>query len=62
LNKSGWRFIDLVADFQFLLYLSDFLDPSHDVPVICDTIVNKGEKPLEEGYVLVIRSLAGLDD
>ncbi len=62
LNKNGWRFIDLISDFEFLLFLCDMLDTRHDIPDICDTIVNKGEKTLNEGYVLIIRSLAGLDD
>ena len=62
LGKSGWRFIDLISDFQFLLYLCDLLDVNHDIPAICNTILNKGEIPLDEGYQLIIRSLAGLDD
>jgi nuclear protein localization family protein 4 len=62
LNKSGWRFIDLISDFQFLLYLCDLLDVNHDIPAICNTILNKGEIPLDDGYLLIIRSLAGLDD
>ena len=62
LNKSGWRFVDLISDFHFLLYLCDLLDVHHDIPAICNTILNKGELPLDEGYVLIIRSLAGLDD
>ena len=48
--------------FHFLFYRFDLLDVHHDIPAICNTILNKGELPLDEGYVLIIRSLAGLDD
>ena len=38
LSKSGtarWTFIDLLADFNFLVYLTTFLDANTDFPKIC---------------------------
>lgn len=59
-GTAGWTFIDLLADFNLLIYLSEFLDMTTDVPSICESIVNR-DKPLNDGYKLIIGSMAGLD-
>eukprot|EP00934_Nitzschia_sp_Nitz4_P005876 Nitzschia sp. Nitz4//scaffold321_size20361//9085//10488//NITZ4_008685-RA/size20361-processed-gene-0.35-mRNA-1//-1//CDS//3329547781//5866//frame0 len=63
LNKSGtagWTFIDLLADFNLLIYLSEFLDVNADFPKICQSVVDR-EVPLDDGYKIIIASIAGLD-
>ena len=59
-GKQGWTFQALLADFQLLLFLSQFLDHTHDLPMICKSIVDKNI-PLDEGHALIIRSLAGIN-
>lgn len=59
-GSAGWSFIDLLADFNLLLFLSGLLDMSTDIPTICESIVNR-DKPLNDGYKLIIASMAGLD-
>jgi len=59
-GSAGWTFIDLLADFNLLIYLTKFLDIETDIPKICRSIVNR-DIPLEEGYKLIIASMAGLD-
>jgi nuclear protein localization protein 4 homolog len=64
LSKSGtqgWTFMDLLADFNLLIYLaSSFLDVQTDMPKICQSVVNR-EIPLDDGYKIIIASIAGLD-
>eukprot|EP00640_Fibrocapsa_japonica_P001471 CAMPEP_0113944174 /NCGR_PEP_ID=MMETSP1339-20121228/30681_1 /TAXON_ID=94617 /ORGANISM="Fibrocapsa japonica" /LENGTH=415 /DNA_ID=CAMNT_0000949261 /DNA_START=206 /DNA_END=1453 /DNA_ORIENTATION=+ /assembly_acc=CAM_ASM_000762 len=59
-GQRGWTLVDLLADFHLLLFLTAFLDMQHDIPRICQSIVDK-EVPLDEGFKLIIGSLAGLD-
>jgi nuclear protein localization family protein 4 len=59
-GSAGWTFIELLSDFHLLLYLSQFLDMSADVPKICESVVNR-DIPLKEGYKLIIGSIAGID-
>mmetsp|Transcript_8010 Transcript_8010/g.11434 ORF Transcript_8010/g.11434 Transcript_8010/m.11434 type:complete len:505 (+) Transcript_8010:57-1571(+) len=59
-GSAGWTFLDLLADFNLLIYLSKFMDPDSDMPRICESIVNR-DIPLYEGYRLIIASMAGLD-
>jgi len=59
-GSAGWTFVDLLADFNLLIYLSKFLDFDTDIPKICQSIVDR-DVPLEEGYKLIIASMAGLD-
>ena len=64
LNKAGtagWTLEDRLSDLNLLLYLADYLDKEHDLPRICASIVNRNELPLDDGYKLIIKSLAGLD-
>mmetsp|Transcript_1341 Transcript_1341/g.1591 ORF Transcript_1341/g.1591 Transcript_1341/m.1591 type:complete len:507 (+) Transcript_1341:96-1616(+) len=58
-GSAGWTFIDLLADFNMLIYLTKFLDAS-DITKICKSISDR-DIPLEEGYKLIIASMAGLD-
>jgi nuclear protein localization family protein 4 len=59
-GSAGWTFVDLLADFNLLIYLSKFLDRENDIPKICKSIVDR-DIPLDEGYKLIIASMAGLD-
>lgn len=59
-GKEGWTFIQLLADFQLLLYLCQFLCVKDDLPIVCRSIVDR-EVPLEEGYALLIRSIADIE-
>lgn len=61
-GKEGWNMQSLVADFHFLLFIanSGFFHMDEDFPLICQSVLNK-EIPLNEGYVLILRSIAGLD-
>mmetsp|Transcript_29141 Transcript_29141/g.38327 ORF Transcript_29141/g.38327 Transcript_29141/m.38327 type:complete len:447 (+) Transcript_29141:71-1411(+) len=59
-GTNGWTFIDMLGDFHLLLFLCGFLDIQTDVPRICQSILDKSI-PLDEGFNLIIRSLAGLD-
>lgn len=59
-GTAGWTFIDLLADFNLLIYLSNFLDVENDLVKICESIVDR-DVPLNEGHKLIIASMAGLD-
>ncbi|GAX11056.1 nuclear protein localization protein 4 homolog [Fistulifera solaris] len=59
-GTAGWTFVDLLADFNLLIYLSKFLDIDADMPKICASIVDRSI-PLDEGYKLIIKSIAGLE-
>jgi nuclear protein localization protein 4 homolog len=59
-GKAGWTFVDRLADFNLLIYLSDYLDIKTDFPNICRTIVDR-TNDLDDGYKLIIKSLAGMD-
>jgi nuclear protein localization family protein 4 len=58
-GTSGWTFEDRLADFNLLLFLSDHLDVAADFPKICAAVV--GKQPLEDGYKLILKSLAGME-
>ena len=58
-GKQGWNLQSLLSDFHLLLYISTFFNIHEDMPIICQSILNK-EIPLNEGYVLILNSLAGL--
>jgi len=59
-GSSGWTFVDLLADFNLLVYLCDYLDVKADMVKVCTSIVDR-EIPLDEGYRLIIGALAKLD-
>mmetsp|Transcript_12430 Transcript_12430/g.20610 ORF Transcript_12430/g.20610 Transcript_12430/m.20610 type:complete len:444 (+) Transcript_12430:118-1449(+) len=59
-GTAGWTFVDLLADFNLLVFLSGLMDMATDIPAICESIVNR-DKPLNDGYKLIIGSMAGLD-
>ena len=58
-GQSGWTFIDLLSDFALLLYLSKFLDMS-DMVKICESVKNR-DVMLDDGYKIIISSMAGMD-
>ena len=59
-GSAGWTFIDRLSDFNLLLYLSQFLDVDADYAKICASVVDRSV-PLNDGYKLIIKSLAGLE-
>jgi nuclear protein localization protein 4 homolog len=61
-GKEGWNMQSLVADFHLLLFIanSGIFNMDEDFPLICQSVLNK-EIPLNEGYVLILRSIAGMD-
>ncbi|KAL7529881.1 hypothetical protein ACHAWF_003199, partial [Thalassiosira exigua] len=59
-GQSGWTFVDLLSDFALLLYLCKFLDVKTDLPKICHSVKDR-EVPLDDGYKIIISSLAGMD-
>mmetsp|Transcript_22422 Transcript_22422/g.28296 ORF Transcript_22422/g.28296 Transcript_22422/m.28296 type:complete len:509 (+) Transcript_22422:85-1611(+) len=60
-GTAGWTFVDLLADFNLLIYLCNYLDMQSDIQKICQSIVDR-DVPLDEGYKLIIASMAGLDN
>ena len=58
-GTAGWTFIDLLSDFNLLIYLSKFLDIA-DVIKICESVANR-DIPLNDGYKIIIASMAGID-
>ena len=59
-GSQGWTFVDLLADFNLLIYLLQFLDAENDMPKICQSIANR-DTPLDDGYKIILTSIAGLD-
>jgi nuclear protein localization family protein 4 len=59
-GQSGWTFIDLLSDFALLLYLCKFLDVNSDMVKICESVKNR-DIPLDDGYKIIISSMAGMD-
>lgn len=59
-GTAGWTFIDRLSDFNLLIYLAKFLDVNADFPKICASIVDRSV-PLDDGYKLIIKSMAGMD-
>ena len=60
-GTAGWTFVDRLADFNLLIFLSKFLDVATDYPKICASIIDRNNTPLDDGYKLIIKSLAGMD-
>jgi len=59
-GTSGWTFTDLLSDFNLLIYMTQFLDINADFPKICQSVTDR-DVPLDDGYKIIIASLAGLD-
>jgi len=59
-GKNGWTFVDLLSDFALLLYLCKFLDVGTDMPKVCRSVRDR-EVPLDDGYKIIISSMAGMD-
>lgn len=60
-GQAGWTFIDLLSDFALLLYLCKFLDVKTDMPKICQSVKDRENVPLDDGYKIIITSMAGMD-
>lgn len=64
-GREGWSLEDVLSDFHLLLYLSappgSLLDMQQDMPKVCQALMDR-EIPLDEGYSLLLRSIAGMDD
>jgi len=56
-DKGNKPFKERIADFQVLVFLSDFFDINAEMPAICQAVANK-DIPVEEGYQMIIESLA----
>lgn len=50
----------MIADFELLVYLTSYLGMSDDIPLLCNAIMNR-DIPLDEGYQILLRSIAGMD-
>ena len=59
-GTAGWTFMDLLSDFNLLIYLSKFLDVNADFPKICASVTDR-DVPLDDGYKIIITSMAGVD-
>jgi nuclear protein localization protein 4 homolog len=59
-GTAGWTYVDLLSDFNLLIYLSKFLDVNADFPKITQSVVDR-DVPLDDGYKIIIASIAGLD-
>jgi len=59
-GTQGWTYQSLIADFQLLLFLCDYLSLEDDIPKLINSVLNP-EIPLGDGHLLYIRSIAGLD-
>lgn len=60
-GSQGWTLLDVLSDFHLLLFLaSSFLDLQQDMPKICQSLRDRSI-PLDEGYSLLLRSIAGMD-
>ena len=59
-GRAGWTFIDVLSDFSLLVYLSQFLDAEADMPKILASVADR-DVPLDDGYKILISSIAGLD-
>jgi len=62
-GTAGWTFEDRLADFNLLVYLSDFLDLNADFPKICSSLADRknNAQGLDDGYKLIIKSMAGME-
>lgn len=56
-GREGWEFIDLITDFNLLVYLTEFLEEG-DMQSICESCVSRN---MNEGYKIILSSLCGLD-
>jgi len=60
-GREGWTFVDLLADFHLLLYLTQYLGLKDDIPLLCKSVVDRENAPLDEGYRLLLSSIAGIE-
>jgi len=57
-GTNGWTFGDRLADFNLLVYLSDFLE-ANDLDKICEAVKTRQE--IGDGYKLILKSMAGME-
>jgi nuclear protein localization family protein 4 len=57
---AGWTFIDLLSDFNLLIYLAKVVDVNADFPKICQLVVDR-TIPVDDGYTIIITSMVGVD-
>jgi len=58
-ERKGKSWVLQISDFHFLLFVANFLDMRTDMPMMCESVVNKDSK-ISENYLFLIRSYAGL--
>ena len=58
-GTKGWTTKQLLRDFHLLLFLCEMLT-AQDMPALCASLLDP-EAPLEDGNLLLIRSIAGFD-
>ncbi len=56
-GSEGWSMKQLLTDFHLLLFLSHFMDMTQDIPRLCESLTDL-DRGLDEGYEILIRSLA----
>ncbi|CAN0175326.1 unnamed protein product, partial [Phaeothamnion confervicola] len=58
-GSQGFTYIDMLSDFHLLLFLTQFLDMTSDMPRICTAVVDRSI-PLDEGHILIINHLCSM--
>ena len=59
-KSQGETFLRTVSNLHFLLFLSNFIDMSTEMPVLCSTIVEERGNDLD-GFQMMINCYAGLE-
>lgn len=49
----------MIADLELLLFVSRFLSLDSDVPMLCQSVVDR-DIPVNEGHELLLKSIAGI--
>ena len=53
-------FLQMIGDLHFLLFLSNLLDMSTDMPILCSKVVERDSSDLD-GFQMMINCYAGID-
>eukprot|EP00320_Phaeocystis_rex_P019540 CAMPEP_0119075912 /NCGR_PEP_ID=MMETSP1178-20130426/83468_1 /TAXON_ID=33656 /ORGANISM="unid sp, Strain CCMP2000" /LENGTH=173 /DNA_ID=CAMNT_0007058167 /DNA_START=13 /DNA_END=534 /DNA_ORIENTATION=- len=59
-RSKGESFLLAISDFHFLLFLSNLLDMSTDMPILCSKVVERDTSDLD-GFQMMINCYAGMD-
>lgn len=59
-SGRGWTLEDVMADFNLLLFLTDFFPVHQDMPIIAQAVIDK-EFPLPEGHKVMLNALGLMD-